>query len=87
MKAGSTAKEIKLALQKLPTIEEVEVDFVLKGESSWLHHSTMIQITFHNPGGDLPLMTLGDDALGGEGNSIGIFEFQKGSTEIWIVQE
>ena len=34
MKAGSTAKEIKLALQKLPTIEEVEVDFVLKGESS-----------------------------------------------------
>ena len=26
-------------------------------------------------------MTLGDDAPGGEGNSIGIFEFQKGSTE------
>ena len=83
MKAGSTAHEIKMALQKLPTIEEVDVSFALGGESSCSQKMPpqTIMITFHNPGGDLPLITLGDDARGGEGNNIGIFEFQKGTTE------
>ena len=42
-----------------------------------------IMITFHNPGGDLPLITLGDDKEG-EGNNIGILSFRRGLPKTWI---
>merc|ERR1711937_735204 len=78
LKAGSTALEIKNALMLLDSVDDVEVNFESKGENSCSSKSPPqnMLITFYNPGGDLPMMT-----MNGQGNLISIFEFQKGTTE------
>lgn len=78
LKAGSTELEIKNALMLLDSVDDVEVNFEMKGENSCSTKNPPqnMLITFYNPGGDLPLLT-----MNGQGNLISIFEFQKGSTE------
>ena len=60
MKSGSTAHEIKMALQKLPTIEEVDVSFALGGESSCSQKMPpqTIMINGEAPPHTLPLGTI-----------------------------